>query len=213
MILDINGKEYNIIIEYKNNKNMYLRIKDDLNIYVTAPVGMDFAVINKFLEDNIGYIRKHLKKKEAKINNLNNKFLYLGKVYDICYINKKTILFGLDRVFMGKDFNLDNWYRKEAKVIFKEHYDNCFSNFKEAKFKPELRIRKMKSKWGVCNLGSKSITLNLDLMKLDPKCLDYVIYHELCHLVHMNHSKDFWDLVKSYVSDYKEIKKVMNDTL
>ena len=71
----------------------------------------------------------------------------------------------------------------------------------------------MTSKWGVCNLGSKTITLNLELIKLNPKCLEYVIYHELSHLVHMNHSASFWNLVSSYVSNYKEIKKEMNNTL
>ena len=213
MILEFNGKEYNVIIEYKNNKNMYLRIKDDLNVYITAPKNMKIGTITKFVEENISYIKKHLQQKETKQENLNNKFLYLGKFYDICYINQKEIIFGNDKVFIGKDMKIDTWYKKKAKKIFQEYYDKCFENFKEANFKPELKIRKMKSKWGVCNLKSKSITLNQELMKLNPRCLEYVIYHELSHLVHMNHSSSFWNLVATYVPNYKQIKKEMNTTL
>ena len=69
----------------------------------------------------------------------------------------------------------------------------------------------MKGKWGVCNITNKTITLNLELIKLNPKYLIYVIYHELCHLKHPNHSKDFWALVEKYVPNYKQIKKEMKN--
>ena len=52
---------------------------------------------------------------------------------------------------------------------------------------------------------------NLELIKLDPVCLNYVIFHELCHLKHPNHSKDFWREVEIYVPDYKIIKKMMKN--
>ena len=67
----------------------------------------------------------------------------------------------------------------------------------------------MKSKWGVCNVTSNTITLNQELIKLEPICLEYVIYHELSHLKHPNHSKDFWSLVEKYVPNYKQIRKSM----
>ena len=67
----------------------------------------------------------------------------------------------------------------------------------------------MKGKWGVCNITNNIITLNLELIKYDVKYLEYVIYHELCHLKHANHSKDFWNLVEEYVPNYKSLKKEM----
>lgn len=213
MNLEIDGKVYTIVIEYKRNKNMYLRIKDDLTIYITAPYGIKIDRITSFVEKNIPYIKKHLLKKEELQQKLNNKFLYLGESYDICFIEQNKIVFGKDKIFIGKNFNINNWYKKQALEIFKEHYDNCFANFKETNFKPVLKIRKMKSKWGVCNMSSKTITLNLDLIKLDTKYLDYVIYHELSHIIHMNHSTKFWQQVSKYVPNYKTIRKEMNNIL
>ena len=140
-----------------------------------------------------------------------DKFQYLGKLYDICYINERKIFLGEEKALIGKNVNIDNWYKKNAIEVFENYYNSCFQNFKEAKYKPLLKIRKMKGKWGVCNITNKTITLNLELIKLNPKYLIYVIYHELCHLKHPNHSKDFWALVEKYVPNYKQIKKEMKN--
>ena len=211
MNIKINNKIYNVEIIYKNNKNMYLRIKDDLKIVVTAPLKISEKKIQKFVESNIDYISKVIIQKEEVLAKKQDKFQYLGKLYDICYINERKIFLGDEKALIGKNVNIDNWYKKNAIEVFENYYNSCFQNFKEAKYKPLLKIRKMKGKWGVCNITNKTITLNLELIKLNPKYLIYVIYHELCHLKHPNHSKDFWALVKKYVPNYKQIKKEMKN--
>ena len=211
MNIKINNKIYNVEIIYKNNKNMYLRIKDDLKIVVTAPLKISEKKIQKFVESNIDYISKVIIQKEEVLAKKKDKFQYLGKLYDICYINERKIFLGEENALIGKNVNIDNWYKKNAIEVFENYYNFCFQNFKEAKYKPILKIRKMKGKWGVCNITNKTITLNLELIKLNPKYLIYVIYHELCHLKHPNHSKDFWALVEKYVPNYKQIKKEMKN--
>lgn len=211
MNIKINEKTYNIEIIYKDNKNMYLRIKDDLKIVVTAPKKIPEKRIKKFIDENINYITKVIKQKEARNEKKQNKFEFLGTLYDICYINEKNIILGSSKAFIGKNINIDNWYRKEATEIFNQYYDECFEKFHESKNKPTLKIRKMKGKWGVCNITNHSITLNLELIKFETKYLKYVIYHELCHLKHANHSKEFWNLVEKYVPDYKTIRKEMKN--
>lgn len=211
MLIDVDNREYEITVLYKRNKNMYLRIKDDLSIVITAPFGISEKRIKKFVLDNYDYIAKVIRKKVNVLDRKKDKFLYLGKYYDICYVNKKSIELGSSRAFIGKNVNIDNWYRKEAKEVFEEYYNKCFSNFETRKDIPLLKIRKMKGKWGVCNITSNTITLNLELIKYDIKYLEYVIYHELCHLKYPNHSKDFWDLVGEYVSDYKVLRKEMKN--
>ena len=67
----------------------------------------------------------------------------------------------------------------------------------------------MKTRWGVCNIRDKKVTLNLELMKHDIDCLDYVIVHELSHLVYGDHSKNFWNVVEENYPDYKDIRKRM----
>ncbi len=211
MSIEINDKIYDVDIIYKDNKNMYLRIKDDLKIVVTAPRRVSLKKLEKFILDNQKYIIKVISQKEAIQTIKKDKFEFMGNLYDICYINEKNLILGETKAFIGKNINIDNWYRRQAKEIFASYYDSCFQNFNEAKYKPELKIRKMKGKWGVCNLTSKTITLNLELIKLNPKYLEYVIYHELSHLKHPNHSKDFWSLVEKYVPNYKQIRKEMKN--
>ena len=211
MKIEINGKEYPVNITYKNNKNMHLRIKDDLTINITAPYLMPKTKIINFINENIKYVSRVILEKESVKEKKEGKFEFLGKLYDIYYINKRKVEFGSTKVFIGKSVNIDNWYKKTALEIFTKVYDTCFINFETRKKKPMLKIRRMKSKWGVCNVTDNTITLNLELIKLDPKCLEYVIYHELCHLHHPDHSKRFWDEVAIYVPDYKKIKKSMKN--
>ena len=72
-------------------------------------------------------------------------------------------------------------------------------------------IRKMTSRWGVCNTKLKKVTLNLELIKRDTIYLDYVIYHELSHLIEGNHSSKFWSIVEENCPNYKNIRKQMKD--
>lgn len=213
MFIEIDSKKYEVIVIYKNNKNMYLRVKDDLNIYITAPKYMSKNDIEKFINDNILSITKMIKSKESAINSNKDKFLFLGKKYDICYINDKSIYFGDNRVFIGKGINIDNYLKKECFKVFNDEFIKCLDSFKEINYIPKLRIRKMSTKWGVCNVTKKVITLNSELIKIDIKYLNYVIYHELSHLVYPNHSKDFWFLVEHYVPNYKNYKKEMKNIL
>ena len=211
MKLELNNKTYPIEIIYKNNKNMYLRIKDDLKVVITAPKRTPERVITSFISKNIDYIKKIIIQKEQIKTKKQYKLEYLGNIYDICRINEKNIYIGDTKAFVGTKVNLDTWYKKKSKEVFETYYNNCFEQFKESKIKPDLKIRKMKSKWGVCNITNKTITLNQELIKLDSKYLEYVIYHELCHLKHPNHSKDFWNLVEVYIPNYKQIRKEMKN--
>lgn len=211
MKLELNNKTYPIEIIYKNNKNMYLRIKDDLKVVITAPKRTPERVITSFISNNIDYIKKIIIQKEQIKTKKQDKLEYLGNLYDICRINEKNVYIGDTKAFVGTKVNLDTWYKKKSKEVFETYYNDCFEQFKESKIKPDLKIRKMKSKWGVCNITNKTITLNQELIKLDSKYLEYVIYHELCHLKHPNHSKDFWNLVEVYIPNYKQIRKEMKN--
>ncbi len=212
MKIEINNKLYDVVITYKNIKNMYLRVKSDLNIYITCSKYIDKRLIEKFINDNLNNISKMIENYEEK-NIQNKKFMYLGKTYDICYTNKNDVIFGSDKVFIGKKLNIDNWYKKHAKELFSNRLSIIYQLFEEKIPYPKLRIRKMTSRWGVCNVNKKIVTLNLELIKLDVKYLDYVIVHELSHLVYANHSKDFWNIVVKYTPDYKKIRKEMKNII
>ncbi len=211
MKLEINGINYNVEIEKKKTtKNTYIRVKDDLTIYVTTNIFTSDRQIVKLLEKNYSSICKMIEKQKIKNSN-NENFNYLGKNYDIVYSEYYDISFGNDKVFMSKDIDIDKWYKKQAKTIFKEHLDEIYNNFSKSIPYPALKIRKMTTRWGVCNTKLKTVTLNLELIKRDTKYLDYVIVHELSHLIHPNHSKSFWGLVEENCKNYKQIKKEMKE--
>ena len=211
MYLVIDDIRYNVVIDKKRStKNTYIRVKDDLTIYVTTNIFTRDKDIAKLLDENYDSICRMIKKQKVKNTN-NENFNYLGKNYEIIYVDYCDISFGEERVFLNKNLDIDKWYKKQAKTLFLEHLDMIYNNFSRSIPYPDLKIRKMTTRWGVCNTKLKTVTLNLELIKRDTKYLDYVIAHELSHLIYPNHSKDFWDLVGENCPNYKIIRREMKN--
>lgn len=207
----IDGVLYPVIIEKKKTtKNTYIRVKEDLNIYITTNIFTRDKEIVKLLDDNYKTISRMIEKQKIKNSN-NVDFHYLGNKYDIIYTEYCDVSLGENKAFLNKNTDIDKWYKKQAKIIFKEHLDAIYKVFSRRVVYPDLRIRKMTTRWGVCNTKTKVVTLNLELIKRDVKYLDYVIVHELSHLVHPNHSTLFWNLVGENCPNYKQIKKEMKE--
>lgn len=204
-----NNIEYDIIVEKKaSTKNTYIRVKNDLKIYITTNTFTTNKYIENLVRDNYKSIVRMINKEKKKIDN-NCDFNFLGNRYEIVYVDYCDIELGNTKVFLNKNLDIDKWYKKKAKVLFKEHLDLMYNQFSRSIPYPDLRIRKMTTRWGVCNTKSKTITLNLELIKRDTKYLDYVIVHELSHLIHANHSSLFWQLVEENCPNYKKIKNEM----
>ena len=68
----------------------------------------------------------------------------------------------------------------------------------------------MKTRWGTCNINKKRIWINLQLVQKDIDCLEYIIVHELTHLVEKNHNKRFYNIVEKYCPNYKQIQRKLN---
>lgn len=206
MKFKIDGKEYNVIIIKKRNKNTYVRIDESLNIIVTTNYLTPKYKINKILLDNIDKISKMISKKEK----IDNNFYYLGQKYDIIIDNNINSTFIDDNVIYTKnETELNKWLKNQTRKVFKERLDLIYKSFNENIIYPDLKIRNMKSRWGVCNKKGY-ITLNSNLIKYNISEIDYVIVHELSHYVHFDHSKEFWNTVSKYFPDYKKSKKVLN---
>ena len=207
----IDGQEYEVIITRKNNKNTYTRVKEDLKIYVSTNYFVSDKQIIKMLDRNYDDIKKMI----SKINESKKKddtFYYLGKSYDIIIvptIDKIDICSNMILVKSEKD--LTKWLNKEIKRIFKERLDICYKLFEEDIPYPNLKIRSMTSRWGVCNRKNLNVTLNSKLIRYDIEEIDYVIIHELSHFVHFDHSKDFWLTVYKYCPNYKEKRKRLKE--
>lgn len=211
MQIKIDDEEYEVVITKKiDTKNTYLRVKEDMKIYVSTNVFTSNREVEKIIIKNQSSIINMINKMKKRCIN-NEGFLYLGKKYDIIYTSNPGITLGEEKVFVNREADLDKWYKKQASTIFKEHLDECYNRFTKKIPYPTLTIRKMTTRWGVCNTKDKRVTLNLELMRKPIYCLDYVIIHELSHLIHANHSKDFWSLVEENCKEYKKIKKILKE--
>ena len=200
-----NGLEIEVIVNRKNNKNIYFRVKEDLKLYVNAPMFLSSNSILNLIKDNEAAILK-MYEKVANKNNDNDKFWYLGKSYDIKFSDDSNIAFKDNCIYTPSIEALENFYQKQVVKIFTEEVEiakKCFSKLPNF----TLKFRKMKTRWGVCNTFKKTVTLNTELLKKDIELLDYVIIHELCHFYEGNHSKNFWKLVQQGYPNYKEARK------
>ncbi len=211
MIINVNNYPVEVIItRKKGNRNTYLRVKEDLKLYVTTSLFMTDKKIKAVIDENIDSITRMYEKQNYK-QELKKDFYYLGKKYDIVRTNSSDLVLGCNKIFVPINFDLDKWLKSCATKVFRERLDYWYNNFDRKIPYPSLTIRKMTSRWGVCNSKLVRVTLNLELIKKDISCLDYVIVHELSHFIEMNHSSSFWDVVGCNYPNYKEVRKIMKN--
>lgn len=139
-----------------------------------------------------------------------SKLIFLGQNFEIKLVDIDNTK--IDFVFKVIETNsiesLNFWLDLETKKLFEQR-----TKYWSAKINVifcELKIKKLKSKWGSCS-SKAQIVLNQRLIHAPLQILDYVIIHELCHLKHFDHSKQFWDLVRSFDKDFKSKKNWLKE--
>lgn len=208
MKFNYNDCEYEVEIIRKNNKNIYIRVKDN-KIIVTCNYLTTKNTINKLINDNIKSISKMIDKSNLRKEKEDNFYLF-GSKYDVIYGFNELEING-NKIYVKDKKMLDKYLDNKIKEVFSEHLKYYYDNYLENIPKPNLKIRKMSTRWGVCNLKNKNVTLNYYLYKYDIECLDYVIVHELSHFIYPNHSKLFWNQVSKYCKNYKIIRKKLKE--
>ncbi len=206
----IDGIEYEVILVKKNNKNTYIRVKEDGKIYITTNYLVSKNYIKQLLDNNYQAIKKMIERNNIK-QEKNKSFYFLGKKYDIIIVPTFEIDITEDKIFVKSEDYLNKWLKKQIEKIYKERLDYIYNLYQEKIPYPKLRIRKMSTRWGVCNRSNNVVTLNSELIKYGIKQIDYVIVHELSHFIYFDHSKNFWLQVSKYCKDYKEIRKTLKE--
>ncbi|MBE4704361.1 M48 family metallopeptidase [Spiroplasma platyhelix] len=222
-------KKWEYIVEYKQQKNLYLKLKGN-KIFVSAPFFVKSEMIENFVRENLAKlaakIQEHDLQHELKIERiafLGEPFIYFldKKLTMIIKYQKQTKFFISDDgffVYTPLAVNNENeqllllkkinaFLKKVAHPIFLERLTHwqTIMNLKVS----TLEIRLMKSKWGVCFPNLQKITLNSKLIHFSYQVIDYVVIHELAHLIYPNHSRDFWNLVSLYCPEYKSCKNIL----
>lgn len=210
MQVELGNYLIDVEIEYKNNKNLYIRFKDDLKMHVSCN---RFVTKNKILSVINENQKSLLKMYERQLKENDNDvfYYYLGEKYTICFDEtiKKAIIDG-NMIFVKDKKMLDKFTKDNTIKVFQERLDKCALTFDNLP-KYTLRIRKMKTRWGVNNRGNNTITLNTELIKKDVTLIDYVCVHELCHFLEANHSEKFWYQVSLRYPYYKRARKMLRE--
>ena len=200
MTFKVNGIDIEVIVTRKKIKNLYIRVKDN-KIYVSANTYTSDKYILNLLEKN----RRNIEKMIGTIINIEpNTIYYLGESLKYRY-NEKIIID--ENICCGPSIlEINEYLETNSLRIFENRLNrlkNMFSNLPEFK----LKVRKMRTRWGVCNKKNMTITLNTELVHKDVTLIDYVIIHELCHFKYMDHSPMFWKEVEKYYPYYKLARK------
>ncbi|WP_300385271.1 SprT family zinc-dependent metalloprotease [Clostridium sp.] len=202
---------YKIIL--KNKKNISIKVDNNGEVLIYSPYGIDFSYIDRLVKGNVKWIINQIdKKKEISLFD-ENKLIYKGDIYNIIInIKDKESIYLKDEFININSKNTDNiyiyklitnWYKERALEILPSR---VYSISKKLNLNPsKIFIKDQKTLWGSCN-NKKEIRLNWRLILMKEQVMDYIIIHELCHIIHMNHSKSFWDLVEKYDSNYKKNK-------
>lgn len=226
--------ENNIIeytINYQSRKTLTIMIKQpNGEVVVKSPKGLTISYIEEFVSRKADWIIKH----KSRINSLNQirirkeytdgaVHLFLGKQYVLeVYLSNSESVEMIDDKIVVKSKNesrveqlLKVWYANLSTQIFSDICRPLINSFAERNggvYPSRLEAKYVKGYWGQCT-PQKVIRLNIELLRAPRECIEYIMVHELCHLVHHNHSKDFWDLVKQELSDYKERKLLLDKTI
>jgi hypothetical protein len=215
-------------LEYSNRKTLGITVTPDLFVYVKAPIDTSIEKVKeKLLKKSPWIIRQQSyfltfhPKTPARRFVGGETHLYLGRQYRL-----KIVLNNFESVKLkGKYIEVKateksrvkqlvgEWYLQNAKSKFRAIAQPLKDNFKKHKIEPSsIIIREMPTRWGSCTPKGE-IILNPELIKAPKGCIEYVIIHELCHLVHHNHTQKFIDLQTKEMQDWEKWKMKLEKLL
>ena len=207
----------NLEIIYKPLKTISIKVKPTLEVVLTVPTNTTQEKIDQILKKRHDWILAQLnyfKKFQQPAKELvsGESFAYLGRNYRLkvsTATNESIKLIGgylhvnlSDKSDHNKKLQLiETWYKQKAEDYFKKVIAKYTKIVKQEVAK--ISIRKMKTRWGSCNPKKSYINLNLDLIKKHVFAIEYVIFHELVHLIHYNHDQKFYHYLATHMPDWK----------
>lgn len=203
-----------LIINQKQVKNLTFKLTGKEEITVSAPANMDITLIKKMVRVNRDKIDRLIEEDKERVtydNPCDLSYIYLfGEKIPVVKCREKSHLFeGKFYLNIEKDplLEIEKLYREtlEKYIPAKIKYFGDRLNI----YPTEVKTRKMCSRWGTCYQDRKLIILNIFLSKREKNEIDYVIAHEMAHLLVPNHSKDFYGLLKKIMPEYREIRSKM----
>ncbi len=166
MVFQYKNQEYEVKIIKKDNKNTYVRIRDN-QVVVTTSYFTSEKKIKKLLEENQKAIGKMIDRASKRVQE-KNLFCLFGKPYDVIYGDfDRNITVEEGKIWVVSEQVLIKWLDRFVHTTFFNHLQYWHLEFEEDIPIPSLKIRRMKTRWGVCNPRRKTVTLNSELLRYD----------------------------------------------
>lgn len=226
LTVKVGATELNVALYRSGRKSLALIVHPDLRIECRFPLVCSMNTVEQFINSKIHWLQKTLRKIAARPQQTNRTFQeaslqpFLGVEYGLKLTTSARVNVQLSDLELTLSCRkpdspvtvsriLRNWYREQAKWVFKERLIDCQKLFSGKQPCSGFVIRRMKSRWGSCS-SSGVITLNSRLVEYPVGVIDYVIVHELCHLVHFSHNKQFYRLLAEKMPDWRERRAVLS---
>lgn len=217
-------------VEYRERKTFRIKVYSDTRVEVLAPsAASEEQVLEKtrlkapWILKQIDYFKTYQPGTPPRRFVSGETHLYLGRQYRLKIVpDTKDVV----KAYRGQlwihsrkpkpealKLQLDKWYKEKAELVFTELLQEVLPKFTRYEISvSNLSIRSMSKRWGSCTSAGK-IILNSELIKAPKGCIEYVIIHELCHLVHRNHTKAFHDLQSKMLPDWRKWKERLEATM
>lgn len=219
--IQFGSKKIEFLLSYSNRKSLGITITPDMDVLVKAPVNTSIDQVKEKVKKKASWIIKQQNfflafypKTPARKYVSGESHLYLGRQYRLKIVagKKPEVKYKgrfIEVVTMDKSKVkglMKQWYRQKAKEKFALIAEPLIQRFRKYKVEPTgIFIQEMSKRWGSCTPKGK-IILNPELIKAPTACIEYVILHELCHLVHYGHTQKFIDLQTKEMPDWEKWK-------
>ena len=219
-VLEYNGISI-VVVRRRYQKTMRISVHKSGKVKVSCRMGIDDHSVRAFIQENSQWLERCLNKfREFRDSHPTKKFVegekfpFMGRDYiwrwsqeptgspihlSYPYLNAVPSSINFKRVMRNLYEDKANYYLPRRLSYWAENMQLSYKNF---------RIKSFRSRWGSCNAKGE-ISLNWKLMVFPPEVIDYVLVHELAHLVHLNHSKSFWLTVLSFCPQYKKHREFL----
>ena len=213
-----------VTVKYrKNMKNIYLKVEKNADVVVSAPPRTSNYIIKKLVQENIDEIklrRTNILKNGHTFKNYvtGEKHYVFGKelTLEVRLGDKNKVSIFNDKLILS----VKDKYQAREQIVTRELrkvvYNKCLKFLSKYEkimnvHAEQLRIKKMKTRWGTCNIEAKRIWINYELVKYPIECLEHTIVHELTHLLETNHTPRFYALLGKYYPNYRENDKLIKE--
>ena len=221
--LESGGYQLTYEILLVDRKSMSIAVHPDKSVVVKAPLGSTSALIAakvkqkaRWIKRQIAYFDQFDPRTPARKYVGGESHLYLGRKYrlqiELGDDDKLLLKNGYFCLATTSDQPehiqriLQSWYRSRAEVILAQVFADCWQGFARAGLsQPSLQIKSLAKRWGSLSRSGR-LTLNVNLVQTPKQCIEYVVIHELCHLIHHNHSANFYQLLDRTMPDWPRRK-------